>query len=270
MVNAGEESGNLPESLHIIGEQLTKSYELRRKIKGAMIYPAIVITLIIAIAILMMIFLVPTLSETFRELGGELPLSTQVIIWVSDFLVRYVFFVLIALAATGMLCASFFKTPIGKRYLSFALLKLPVISSITKQANAALTMRTLSSLISSGVSMVQALEITKKVLQNPFYTNVLERAEKEVQKGLPLSSVFQAEGKLYPVLVGEMIEVGEETGKLSEMLLKGAVFYEGEVDSITKNLSTVIEPALMIIIGIAVGFFAVAMIKPIYSLGDLI
>ena len=136
--------------------------------------------------------------------------------------------------------------------------------------NSALTMRTLASLISSGVGMVESLDITTDVLENPFYVDLLSKSKKDIQKGLTLSSSIQKKDKLYPILVGEMIEVGEETGKLSEMLEKGAKFYEGEVDAVTKNLSTIIEPVLMIIIGIAVGFFAVSMIQPMYSLGEFI
>lgn len=154
--------------------------------------------------------------------------------------------------------------------MGYIFLHFPVIGNITRETNSAITMRTLASLISSGVGVVEALSITSKVLQNPYYVEALMRAEKEVQRGVTLASIFQKEEKIYPVLVGEMIDVGEETGKLSGMLLKAAEFYEGEVDAITKNLSTIIEPALMILIGIAVGFFAVSMIQPMYSLGDYI
>jgi type IV pilus assembly protein PilC len=131
-------------------------------------------------------------------------------------------------------------------------------------------MRTLSSLISSGVSMVEAIRITGEVLQNPRYVAVMKKAGEEVQAGAALSTIFTREEYLYPILVGEMAEVGEETGKLSEMLLKAALFYEGEIDAVTKNLSTIIEPLLMVFIGIAVGFFAVSMIQPMYSLSDII
>jgi len=130
-------------------------------------------------------------------------------------------------------------------------------------------MRTLSSLLSSGVSMVDALGITKSVLRNTLYVKVIARAEKQVQKGINLSEIIRKEEKLYPVLVGEMIAVGEETGKLTDMLVRGAVIYEEEVSNLTKNLSSFIEPVIMIVVGIAVGFFAVSMIRPMYSLVDV-
>ncbi|MAZ40638.1 hypothetical protein CL654_00765 [bacterium] len=270
MVRAGEESGKLPDSLKLIQSQLEKSYELRRKIKGAMIYPSVILVLIIAIGILMMIFVVPTLSATFADLGAELPATTRFILGLSDFITTYIWFILGAIVILVLLFIQGLRTSSGKKALSWTVLHLPIFKNISKQANSALTMRTLSSLISSGVSMVQALGITSEVLQNPYYTNVLKTAEKEIQKGTNLATIFNKEEKLYPILVGEMVEVGEETGKLSEMLEKGAIFYEEEVDAVTKNLSTIIEPLLMIVIGIAVGFFAISIIQPLYSIGDFI
>jgi|SRR3989344_491672 len=270
MVMAGEESGKLSEALILIRDQLTKSYELRRKIKGAMIYPSVIMVLIVVIGVLMMIFVVPTLSATFKELGAELPATTRFILGISDFIVAYVFYIIIFAVVVILSLIKGLKTARGKKIMSWVVLHLPVFSKISKEANSALTMRTLSSLISSGVSMVQSLSITGKVLQNPYYSNVLIFAEKEIQKGTTLANIFSKTEKLYPILVAEMIEVGEETGKLSEMLEKGALFYEGEVDAVTKNLSTIIEPILMIFIGIAVGFFAISIIQPLYSIGDFI
>ena len=147
---------------------------------------------------------------------------------------------------------------------------LPAIRTIIKNYNAAVTMRTISSLISSGVSMIESLKITQEVLQNLYYREVLGTALESIQKGGTLSQTFKQHEDIFPVLVGEMTEVGEETGNLSGMLLKGAVFFEEDVDQATKNLSTIIEPALMILIGIFVGFFAVSMLGPMYSLSDAI
>jgi type IV pilus assembly protein PilC len=270
MVRAGEESGEVPEALKLISEQMMKTYELRRKIRSAMIYPIIVIIVIIAIATLMMIYLVPTLSATFKDLGAELPITTRIVIAASDILVNYILLVGIIFFLFIIFVWRFAKTQKGKRTFSFLFLHLPIISGITIKSNAALTMRTISSLISSGVGLLQSLEITASVLQNTYYVHVLNEAKKEVQKGTTLASIFSKYEGVYPPLVNEMIQVGEETGKLGEMLLKGAVFFEDEVDSITKNLSTIIEPLLMVFVGAAVGFFALSMIQPIYSLGDIL
>tara|TARA_Y100000310_G_scaffold308330_1_gene351316 strand:- start:602 stop:1819 length:1218 start_codon:yes stop_codon:yes gene_type:complete len=270
MVRSGQESGNLPKALENVADQFTKSYELRKKIRGAMIYPIIILLLISVIGVLMMVYMVPTLSATFEDLGSELPIQTRFIIGVSDFLVAYIVYVLAGVFVGGLTLWKFLKTSSGRRFSSFTFLHLPIIKNITMQANSALTMRTLSSLIKSGIGVVKSIEITRDIIQNTYYTEALNGAAKEVQKGINLSSILARAEKLYPVLVGEMIQVGEETGKLGEMLEKGAKFYEDEVDDITKNLSTIIEPLLMIIIGIAVGFFAISMIQPLYSLGDLL
>lgn len=270
MVAAGEESGNLPESLSIVGNQLNKTYELRRKVRGAMLYPIIVMMAIVSVGVLLMIYLVPILSNTFKELDITLPFTTRVLIATSDFMVGHTF---IFLAGVCLVLLSFWyyaKTSIGKSFLQKMVLKIPVVGELVKKTNAAITMRTMSSLISSGVGMVDALIVTEGVLQNVHYRKVLIDASKEIGAGSSLADTFNGQEHLYPALVGEMVAVGEETGGLSEMLLKGAVFYEEEVEQATKSLSTIIEPVLMVVVGIAVGFFAIAMISPIYSLVDVI
>jgi len=153
-----------------------------------------------------------------------------------------------------------------KKFLQLILLHIPIVGGIIKESNAAQTARTLSSLLSSGVDYLRAIEITRDVIQNLHHKKVLDEAREKVQKGEPISSTFEKNEHLYPAFVGEMINVGEETGKLAEMLAGVALYYENEVEQRTKDMSTVIEPFLMIIIGASVGFFAVAMIQPTYSL----
>ena len=266
MVGAGEESGNLADSLLIVGNQLEKTYLLKKKIKGAMIYPAIVISAMIIIAILMFIFVVPTLSETFKSMNVELPMSTTIIIGISEFLANHGILALLIAVIVVTVLVILFRTPKGKRYGELTLLHLPIFSKLVKESNSARTARTLSSLLSAGVDVVEAISITKSVVQNSFYKDVLTAAGENVQKGIALSAIFMENSNLYPVLVGEMIEVGEETGKLSDMLLRVAEFYENEVDTATRDLSTIIEPILMVVIGAGVGFFAVSMITPMYSI----
>ena len=266
MVGAGEESGNLADSLLIVGNQLEKTYLLKKKIKGAMIYPAIVISAMIIIAILMFIFVVPTLSETFKSMNVELPTSTAIIIGISEFLANHGILALLIVVIVVTVLLILIRTPKGKRYGELTLLHLPIFSKLVKESNSARTARTLSSLLSAGVDVVEAISITKSVVQNSFYKDVLTAAGENVQKGIALSAIFMENSNLYPVLVGEMIEVGEETGKLSDMLLRVAEFYENEVDTATRDLSTIIEPILMVVIGAGVGFFAVSMITPMYSI----
>lgn len=265
MVKVGEESGKLGESLQLVGEQLERDHMIRKKVKGAFIYPAIIITAMILIGILMLIYVVPTLLSTFKELGIELPLTTRIIIAFSDFLIHYPLIIIVAVVLIIILFGGLLRSQKGKILINNILLRLPLFSNLIKKVNSARTTRTLSSLISSGVNVLEALSITRDVLQNHQFKNVLQKAREDIQKGTPISESFKKTSNIYPILVGEMMAVGEETGKMPEMLLRLATFYEEEVSEITKNLSTIIEPLLMIIIGIFVGFFAVSMIKPMYS-----
>ncbi len=270
MVGAGEASGKLPEALGLVGDQLNKTYATRKKIIGALIYPGVILSATVLIGALMMIFIVPTLSATFKDLKIELPLSTRIVIGTSDFVANNVIAAL-GLAAAGVYAGYMLvRTPRGKRAIDWFSIHAPLIGSVVRNMNAAVTARTLSSLVSSGVDIVSALDTTKKVVQNSYYREVLDKAGVAIQKGSTLASVFEAETKLYPVLVGEMVDVGEETGKLPEMLLRVATFYEEQVDAVTKDMTTIIEPVLMILIGATVGFFAISMIQPIYGIGESI
>ncbi|MFT5280673.1 MAG: type IV pilus assembly protein PilC [Flavobacteriaceae bacterium] len=268
MMEAGEESGSLPESLEQVSIQLAKAANLQRKIKGAMMYPSIIMGAMFLIGILMMIFVVPTLTSTFLDLGVQLPGSTRLVVGISDFLRNNTLVFLVMLAGVILGIKYLFKIHSVTVAFQKFIVKVPVLGTLVKEVQTAQTARTLSSLLSSGVTMTNALEITKRVVQNYHYKRVIQKGIDSIQKGIPLSVEFKAHSNLYPVMMGEMMEVGEETGNLSKMLEDIAVFYEEEVDNKTKNLSTIIEPVLMIFIGAAVGFFAVSMITPMYSLLD--
>jgi len=270
MTRAGEESGGMSGSLMEINKNLTKSYELNRKIKGAMMYPTVVLTAMILIGILMFMFVVPTLTKTFLDLGAELPFATRVIIFISDFISGHpilLFGIIFALIGLFILLL---KQTFFKNFVDSILPRIPVIGPMIKEVESARMTRTLSSLLIAGVSMTKSLSIVREVVQNSLYKKALLKVSESIEKGIPMSVVIKENTNLYPVMVGEMIEVGEETGKLSDMLIDIAVFYEGEVDAKTKNLSGIVEPVLMIVIGSAVGFFAIAMITPMYSLLDSI
>lgn len=268
MARAGEESGQLKESLTIVGDQMERTHRLKKKIKGALMYPSVIVVAMIIIAILMLIYVVPTLTTTFKELGTELPASTQVIIWISDTLKNNTLLFLVGvIAAIGGFIAGL-RTTRGKKIFDTTTLYIPVISGLVKEANSAATARTLSSLLSSGVEVVNALDITRDVVQHHAYSRVLDEAKTVIKKGGQMSEVFMKNEKLYPVFVGEMVAVGEETGRLSEMLENVAQYYEDDVQQKTKDLSTIIEPVLMVIVGAAVGFFAISMITPMYSIAN--
>jgi len=268
MVHSGEESGNLPKILMEIGLNLKKSYDLKKKIKGAMTYPTIILVAMLGIGTFMMIYVVPTLTKTFKDVGADLPGSTKFIIWLSDTISQNIllFIIFLFIVIFGFIFLS--KIKIVRRYLDLFILYIPIIGKIVKEVNTARTARTLSSLLLSGVNISNALSITEDVLQNVHYKELIHGSIVSVEKGTVLSASFKENPFLYPVMMGEMIEVGEETGNLSQMLLDVANFYETEVDNKTKDLSTIIEPILMVFIGGAVGFFAVSMITPMYSMMD--
>lgn len=268
MVRAGEESGKLADSLRVVSTQMERSSALTKKVKGALIYPSIVVIAMIGIGILMLIYVVPTLTQTFNDVGAKLPPTTQLIITVSNFLLNNTLLALggFFLFVVGLIALA--RSSRGKIVLDWIFLRIPVIRVLVMETQSARTMRTLSSLLSAGVDVIYSLTITRDVVGNVFYQKVLKDAEAAVTKGGAMSEVFVKHPELYPPLVAEMVAVGEETGRLSELLRETATFYEESVEQQTKDLSTIVEPVLMVVIGGFVGFFAISMIAPIYSLSS--
>lgn len=268
MVEAGEKSGKLQESLAVLANQMQADSDLIRKVRGAMIYPGVILAAMILIGILMLIYVVPTLSSVFKELNVELPATTKLIIFVSDAFLDYLLYIVGGFIIALALAIRLAHTTTGKHFIDRAFIRFPLIGPLAKQFNSARTARTLSSLISAGVQVLEALDITSRVIQNHLYSAILQEARVAVQKGETMSKVFLKYENLYPSLMGEMLAVGEETGEMSKMLREVAGFYETQVADATRDLSTIIEPLMMIIIGAAVGFFAISMIQPMYSLTD--
>ncbi len=265
MVHAGEESGEMPSSLKLAADNLERAHSLKKKIRGAMFYPSIVLVVILGIGALMMVFVVPTLSATFVQAGASLPLSTRIIIGISNALSQHTLLTLFVMGLGGALIYTAFTAERGRNARSYLVLRIPMIGTMAREVNAARASRSLSSLIASGVDVMTALDITHDVLRNVYFQKVIIEARDAVGRGEPLSTTFVRNEHLFPPFVGEMMSVGEETGQTADMLKNLAVFYEEEVDRKTKDLSTIIEPMLMIFIGAAVGFFAVSMIAPIYQ-----
>jgi len=266
MVKVGEESGGLEENLAILVRQMEREYRLKSEIKEAMMYPAVVISAMIGIGILMLIVVVPSLAKTFEELEIELPLTTKVVIGLGNFLSeRWYLAALIAVLLFFLFRAGASRRR-GRKIVDALLLRAPVVSTIIKKTNAAYTVRTLSSLISAGVPLVKSLAIVSETLSNFYFKEAIIQAIEKVRKGEKLSQALRPYQELYPLTVIQMVEVGEETGETSSILEKLGDFFEEEVTSATKNLTAVIEPVLMLIIGGAVGFFAVSMIQPMYSM----
>ena len=265
MVKAGEESGNMADSLKSVATQMEATYKLQKKIKGAMMYPGVIFSVMIIIGIIMMTFVVPKLTATFADVKAELPGSTKFVIFMSEFLRNHYILLPVGLLILMVIIYQVLHTKEGRNAFDKIVIKLPIFGTLIKESNSAKTARTLSSLIGSGVDLIQSVDITSEVLQNNLYKKVMSEVRINVEKGKPMSDVFNQYENLYPIFVSEMVNVGEETGKLATMLQGVAVFYENEVDQKTKDLSTIIEPILMVFIGVAVGFFAISMITPMYS-----
>lgn len=269
MVAASEESGRLPEALKTINRQLKKTYDLRRKIRSALVYPAIIIIAIVVIAVLMLVFLVPVLSETFAELGAELPLSTRTVIYISQFLENNGLLLAVVLLLLIIAFFVFIKIEKGKRIFDKAVLYIPFFGGLLRKANVAIFAGTLSSLLSAGVGLTESLRITSKVVGNSQFGDLLLGASGRVQKGTLLSDIFNERNDLVFPLTSELTAVGEESGELPAMLLETSIFYEEDIDEVTKNISTILEPALIVVVGLAVGFFAIAVLSPLYSLAEI-
>ncbi len=265
MIRIGEISGNLEQVLAILALQMEKDHDILRKTKGALVYPAVILLAMIGIGFLMMVFVIPQITAIFKDFDAELPISTQFIIFLSNLFENHWILMLSAIVFFIAVVFMFLRTAVGKRTLGFVSINFPGVSNIVIKLNCARFCRIYSSLLGSGVPVVEALKILSRTLGNFRYKKILIKASENVQKGESLSSIIYEEKKIFPVLVPQMIEVGEETGKTEEVLAKLADFYEQEVDQLTKNLSSIIEPILMIFIGTAVGFFAISILQPMYS-----
>jgi len=266
MIRVGEETGTLEDVLGVLTRQIEKDHQLKSKIKGAMVYPAVIIFAMAVIGALMLVLVVPKLAEVFEEMDIELPATTKMIIAFGSFLSNYWYLIPTIFLVIVFLARFCLKTKIGKMIFDTAILKMPIINSIVIKTNSAYTTRTLSSLISAGVPIVRSLEIVSRSLTNVHYKRAIANSAEEVRKGAKLAETFSQYSKIYPNLIIQMMQVGEETGETSEILKKLSDFFEEEVINATKNLSTIIEPVLMLIIGGVVAFFAISMIQPIYGM----
>lgn len=266
MIAAGEASGKLEEILKELLSQMKKDHELMSKIKGAMMYPAVIFVVMIGVMTAMMVFIIPNLTSIFVELKAQLPLPTRVVIWLSNFLIHQGIYLLIALIILFALFSRFTKTPTGKKYWHGFLLRLPIFGNIIKKINLARFTRTISALLKTDIPIVQSFEITSRVVGNYYYQKTLLEASVHVKKGLSIIETFNLYPKLYPPVINQMIKVGEETGTLDSILLTIAEFYEEDVENISKNLSSIIEPILIVFLAGGVGSIAISVMMPMLDL----
>jgi type IV pilus assembly protein PilC len=268
MISVGEVSGNLEEVLEILAMQLEKENDLTSKVRGALMYPAVIFVAMIGIAVLMLTYILPKITGVFKDMDVTLPKSTLFIMGMSDFLIAHYIIVIFLFIGGVVGVKVLYGQPFGKRWFHWLFLSMPIVGNIIIKVNCARFARIYSSLLRSGVSVVDSLSIVMKTLTNVYYKDALTVALNEIQKGVELSVVIRQYPSIFPILVPQIIEVGEETGKTEAVLSRLADFYEGEVDQITKNMSSILEPILMLFIGGGVGFFAVAMLTPMYSVLD--
>ncbi|MFA5166437.1 MAG: type II secretion system F family protein [Candidatus Paceibacterota bacterium] len=275
MVSIGEKTGGLDRVLKDLAYQMEKEYRITSKIKGAMTYPSVIVSVMLIMGIGLMIFVVPNLLKMFVDMGVELkdlPVTTQALVAIGDYFKQpinvAVFLGVIALIIFAI--TSFARTKPGKRFFDNLSIKLPVIGTLVRKSNIASIIGNFSVLMQSGVPVVQSLQILSSATTNYYYAKSLGEAIEKIQKGKKLSEALQPYKNLYTLSVVQMIGIGEETGMTSDILRKLSEFYEEEVSRAADSLTTIIEPLLMIVVAIAVGFFASALFSPIYStLGNL-
>lgn len=265
MIQVGEESGTLEDALNVLTLQLEKEKEMSSKIQKALIYPAILVTTMLIVGVCLAVFVLPKINGFFQGLNAQLPMTTRIILGSGDFFMSYWYFFALAGFILAFIFLSLVKTKTGRIFIDTTLLKIPYISLLVKKSNAASFIRSLSSLLSSGVPLIKSLDITSGIVSNYYFKQALSGASKEIEKGKKLFVSLESYKNLFPYGALDMIEIGEETGRTSLILKKLAEFYEEEVSNAAENLSVVIEPALIIVIGAAVGIFAVSILGPLYS-----
>ncbi len=265
LVKSGEAAGQLDGILGQLAETLEKQESFKRKIVGALIYPALIITGMIAVAFIMMIFVVPQMTEMYVDMDATLPLSTQILISISTFMANFWYLIIILTGGGIWLFNRWRKTTVGRHTTDKLVLKIPIIGVLLTKVILTQMIRTLSMLIGAGVPIIEALEIVADIAGNVIFSESMHSAAKGVEKGLPLTSSLEGFEE-YPVVVIQMIAVGEQTGKVGEVLAKVAAYFEQESESAIKTLTTAIEPLMMVVLGIGVGFIVISVITPIYNL----
>jgi len=266
MVEAGEISGKLEDVLKHLYIQLKKEHQLKNKIRGALIYPSVIFVAMVGIGTAMVIFVVPRLVSIFEGVNMELPLMTRMLIKVSNNISAHGTVFLFSLIIFAFVIRHFLKTKVGKYYWHLFLLKIPIFSPIFKKINLARFARTMSSLLKTDIKIVKSFKITANTLGNVHYKKSLENAAEKIKKGEELHKSLSSYPNLYPEMIIQMIDVGEETGELDNILEELSLFYEEEVEEIMNTLPSIIEPIIILILGLAIGAMAVAIIMPMYSL----
>ena len=269
MVRAGEAGGFLPEILNKLAVHLEQSAALRRKVKSAMMYPMIVITIAILIVTLLIVKVIPVFENMFKDFGAELPMPTQVLINISHFVRSYGVFVLVALVGFFFLFRWYLNTTNGRLAFDGLMLKLPIVGPLIKKVAVARFSSTLAALIGSGVTIINALEIVSTTSGNEVINKVLKNATVSTERGEPIASALN-ESPFIPRMVVKMMEIGETSGRLDTMLNKISDFYTDQINAAVAGLTSMIEPIMIAFLGIVVGGIMIAMFMPIFTLSNVV
>lgn len=266
LLKAGEISGRLEEALKELIQHLTREYELGRKIKSALAYPVILLAGSVGVVSALLFFVLPRLAHSLEQSGAKLPFITVAIIKASDALLFSPILDLAVIGAIIYFFTYFRKTPYGEKLFSKIIFKTPLVRNLVRKVALVRLTRTLSSLVESGISIMESLELSGRAVGNATYRKAIEESMGEVKNGIPLSKAIQGKEKLFPHLLVSMMAVGEKTGTLSEVLRSFSYFYEEEVDNTLKDLVTVLEPVLLLVMGLVIGTIAISILLPIYQL----
>lgn len=267
LVASGETTGRLDEVLNYLADQQEKDHDLKKKIQGAMFYPAFIVSGLIVVGIIMMVFVIPKLTTILTESGAKLPVATRVLISVSNFFVSYTIALVVLVVAAGIGLRYALKLPEFRRRYDYLRLRAPVFGGIWRRLALVRFSRSMRTLLEGGVDVPAALRTSAEVVGNAYLRDVIQKSAKDVADGRGISASFSS-SKIIPRMVPQMMGVGEETGKLGEILGRLADFYTREIDAEVSGLVTVIEPAIIVVIGVAVGFMVAAIILPMYQLAN--
>ncbi|KPJ85510.1 hypothetical protein AMJ57_02885 [Parcubacteria bacterium SG8_24] len=267
MVRSGETTGRLEDVMNYLADQMERDFDLNSKIKGAMIYPIFVIVGLVVVGFIMMAFVVPKLTDVLTESGAELPITTKILIAVSTFFKAYAIQIIIAAVLAVIALQWWIRTPGGRPIWDKLILKIPVFGPLLQRIYVIRFTRSMSTMVSGGIDIPSSLEISADVVGNAFYRGQILETKREVSDGHSITTVFEREGSM-PTMVSQMMSVGEETGRLSEVLDKLTDFYSREVENMVANLVSAIEPLIMLVMGVAVGAMVAAIIMPMYNLAS--
>lgn len=267
MVRAGEESGKLNDTFNFLADYLDRSYELTSKARNALIYPSFIILTFIAVMVLMFTVVIPKISGLITESGQEIPIYTKIVMAISGFFVDYGYILLIIVVVGAYLLFRWIRTPIGKLSFDKFKLSVPLVSSLFRKMYLARLADNMNTMLISGIPMVRALELTSDVVNNEVYKDILKRAVEDVKAGKTMSEALSNNNEI-PGIVIQMSKVGEETGELGKILKTLSAFYSREVKNAVDTLVDMIEPAMIVLLGLGVGFLLASVLIPIYNISS--